>query len=228
MTSRFKKIRSQRWVGWSQFTTRGKMRALLVKNFLRLFRNYGLLAFIFIIPIIQVILFCLAIGHEPVGLNLAVVNMELKGSECHFEGGCTKELLSCRYLSYLEDYELDYYQNYSAAMEDAKRGISWGVLYFNEKYSSAVLTRMNPTQGLDEVTINNSEIHVHMDMSNSQIGLINSRDLQEAYHKFMMDLLQDCGSNPKLGDIPVNFGEPIYGKKNPTFTDFVAPGVVVT
>lgn len=204
------------------------MKALLFKNFLRLFRNYGLLAFIFVIPIVQVVLFCLAIGHEPVGLNLAVVNMELKGTECHFKAGCTTEFLSCRYLSYLEEYKLDYYKSYSAALEDARLGNSWGVIYFNEKYSISLLTRINSPQALDLIALNNSEIHVQMDMSNSQIGLINSRDLQEAYNKFMMDYLKDCGSNPKLGAIPVAFGETIYGKKNPNFTDFVAPGVVVT
>jgi huntingtin len=154
--------------------------------------------------------------------------MELKGTECHFEGGCTLELLSCRYLSYLVDYELDFYENYDKALAETKRGKSWGILYFDESYSTSLLTRIGFPQGLDHKTINNSEIHVHMDMSNSQIGLINSRDLQEAYHKFMVNYLEDCGSKGKLGDIPVNFGEPIYGKMNPTFTDFVAPGVIVT
>lgn len=33
--------------------------------------------FIFALPVMQVILFCLAIGREPTGLKLAVANMEM-------------------------------------------------------------------------------------------------------------------------------------------------------
>lgn len=60
-----------------QITSRGKMRALLQKNFLRMWRNVGVMLFIFALPVMQVILFCLAIGREPTGLKLAVANMEM-------------------------------------------------------------------------------------------------------------------------------------------------------
>ena len=39
-----------------------RLRALLVKNFIRMWRNLGFLTFQFIIPTVQVTLFCLAIG----------------------------------------------------------------------------------------------------------------------------------------------------------------------
>lgn len=39
--------------------------------------SYRLLAFIVLLPVSQMVLFCLAIGHYPVGLPLAVVNNEL-------------------------------------------------------------------------------------------------------------------------------------------------------
>lgn len=60
-----------------QITSRGKMRALLQKNFLRMWRNVGVMLFIFALPVMQVILFCLAIGRDPTGLKLAVANMEM-------------------------------------------------------------------------------------------------------------------------------------------------------
>lgn len=58
-------------------TTRGKMKALLQKNFLRIRRNVGVMLFIFALPVMQVILFCLAIGREPTGLKIAIANMEM-------------------------------------------------------------------------------------------------------------------------------------------------------
>lgn len=35
--------------------------------------------FIFALPVMQVILFCLAIGRDPTGLKMAVVNNEMVG-----------------------------------------------------------------------------------------------------------------------------------------------------
>lgn len=65
-------------------------------------------------------------------------------------------------------------------------------------------------------------------MSNQQIGVMLNRDIQLAYRDFAMGLLDQCGNNPKLGDVPIQFKEPIYGTMNPSFTDFVAPGVILT
>lgn len=65
-------------------------------------------------------------------------------------------------------------------------------------------------------------------MSNQQIGIMLNRDLQISYKEFAQDLLKACDNNPKLGDVPIQFKEPIYGTNDPSFTDFVAPGVILT
>lgn len=44
-----------------------------------MWRNVGVMLFIFALPVMQVILFCLAIGRDPTGLKLAVVNNEMIG-----------------------------------------------------------------------------------------------------------------------------------------------------
>lgn len=63
-----------------QVTSKGKIKALLNKNFLRMWRNVGVMLFIFALPVMQVILFCLAIGRDPTGLNLAIVNGEMNNT----------------------------------------------------------------------------------------------------------------------------------------------------
>lgn len=55
-----------------------------------------------------------------------------------------------------------------------------------------------------------------------------ARNLQYSYRDFAQNLLQDCNQNPKLADVPIQFKEPIYGTTEPSFTDFVAPGVILT
>ena len=42
----------------------------------RMLRNWTFLLFTFLVPALQVILFCVAIGQQPKGLHLAVVNQD--------------------------------------------------------------------------------------------------------------------------------------------------------
>ena len=66
-----------------------RLKALLVKNFIRMWRNLGFLVFQFIIPTVQVSLFCLAIGRDPKGMTVAVVNGEVGGAGCKsWSDGC--------------------------------------------------------------------------------------------------------------------------------------------
>lgn len=85
------------------------MKALIWKNFLWMWRNVGVMAFIIGLPCLQIILFCLAIGHDPKGLKLAVSNHELNGTgpdDCPVNEGCNYTLLSCRYLNILKQKEM--------------------------------------------------------------------------------------------------------------------------
>lgn len=57
-----------------------KMRALLHKNYLRIMRNRSVLMYFFISPILQVSLYCLAVGSDPMNMKLAIANMEVNGT----------------------------------------------------------------------------------------------------------------------------------------------------
>jgi len=70
-----------------------------------LYHCHRVMLFIFALPVMQVILFCLAIGRDPIGLHLAVVNHELNqsGGICEYNDGCSFKMLSCRYLQHLDN-----------------------------------------------------------------------------------------------------------------------------
>lgn len=64
------------------------------------------MAFIIGLPVVQIIIFCLAIGHDPKGLNMAITNFEmddtqLMNQDCPVIDGCNHTYLSCRYMNYL-------------------------------------------------------------------------------------------------------------------------------
>ncbi|GLV32370.1 snustorr [Carabus blaptoides fortunei] len=216
-------------------TTTGKMRALLQKNFLRMWRNVGVMLFIFVLPVMQVILFCLAIGRDPTDLKLAIVNHEMNYwnqsyQYCPVAEGCKFQNLSCRYLTHLRNSTIhkEYYPDPLAAIDAVKSGNAWGALYFTENFTDALVARMALGKEADEETLDQSEIRVWLDMSNQQIGIILTRDLQISYKDFAQGFLNSCSENPKLGDVPIQFKDPVYGSSEPSFTDFVAPGVILT
>lgn len=83
------------------------MKALIWKNFLWMWRNVGVMVFVIGLPCLQIILFCLSIGHDPTGLGVAVSNHELNGTigiddPCPLTEGCNYTLMSCRYLNVLK------------------------------------------------------------------------------------------------------------------------------
>lgn len=122
------------------------MKALLVKNFLRMWRNVGVMLFIFALPVMQVILFCLAIGRDPTNLPMAIVNGEMNATnmgDCYFDAGCSFTNLSCRYLSHLnETIVKNYYPDLDSATEAVRLGDAWGALYFTENFTDALVARI--------------------------------------------------------------------------------------
>ncbi|XP_060528043.1 ABC transporter G family member 20-like isoform X2 [Cylas formicarius] len=219
----------------SEWTTTGKIRALLQKNFLRMWRNVGVMLFIFALPVMQVILFCLAIGGDPKGLKLAIVNHEvgyenMTYQDCPYEQGCKFSNLSCRYLNTVNTSTITkvYYPDPESARLAVSKGDAWGAMYFTENFTDALVARMALGKDSDEETLDQSEIRVWLDMSNQQIGIILQRDLQLTFQNFTKDIFRDCDQNEALADIPISFKAPIYGSNQPSFTDFVAPGVILT
>lgn len=219
----------------SDITSVGKIKALLQKNFLRMWRNVGVMLFIFALPVMQVILFCLAIGRDPTGLKLAIVNHEANYTNmtyqgCMYETGCKFSNLSCRYLDNLKNTTIvkEYYPDPESAINAVRTGNAWGALYFTENFTDALVARMALAKDADEETLDQSEVRVWLDMSNQQIGIILQRDLQLSYQDFAKNLLKECEQNTAIADVPISFKEPIYGSSKPSFTDFVAPGVILT
>ena len=61
-----------------------------------------------------------------------------------------------------------------------------------------------------------------------QIGYTIQLRLSEAYQQFAQDLLSACSIPSALAALPISFEEPVYGSNQPTFTEFMAPGVILS
>ena len=75
----------------------------MLKTFNRMKKRVGFLLYQFVLPALQVSLFCLAIGREPKGMSVAVVNEEVGAGGClSWSEGC---LLDSQNLSLQEEAE---------------------------------------------------------------------------------------------------------------------------
>ena len=116
-------------------------------------------------------------------------------------------------------------------METVRKGQHWGVLHFKENFTSAIYDRMFGLAELkipSEDTLDRSEVHAWLDMTNQQVGYTIQLRLAEAYQAFSKGLLGACELPEDIANIPVAFEEPIYGSNSPTFTEFMAPGVILS
>lgn len=125
--------------------------------------------FIFALPVMQVILFCLAIGRDPTGLKIAIANHEMTWGNlsCPVDNNCSFTSLSCRYLNFLDNVTMvkEFYETPDAARNAVKIGDAWGALYFTENFTDALVARMVLGREADEETLDQSEIRVWLDMS---------------------------------------------------------------
>ncbi|XP_033207957.1 ABC transporter G family member 23-like [Belonocnema kinseyi] len=208
------------------------MKALIWKNFLWMWRNVGIMLFIIGLPVLQIILFCVSIGKDPTGLTLAIVNNELIDSKepCIPTVGCNWTRLSCRFLEHLQKREVQYlpYDTDGEARYAVEKGWAWAALSFTANYSESLMDRLELGSTADNETLVFSDLNIVMDMSNQQIGQLLQRDILYSYQDFAKEVTVACNYRAKFTDIPIDFRTPVYGSKDPNFTDFAAPGVILT
>lgn len=132
--------------------------------------------FIIALPVAQIVLFCLSIGKDPVGLKLAIVNNELNNSmqPCIPTTGCNWSLLSCRYLRYLQKKTINLlpYDNDEEATTAVTNGWAWGAITFPSNYSDALNARIEYGRNADEWDVEFAEMKIVLDMSSKSLNTL--------------------------------------------------------
>lgn len=237
------------WVRTSKYErvfSMDRFTALLIKNFIRLWRNKGFLLFSFLMPPLQTVLFCLTVGGTPYDLPMSIVNLDegyqfdinllnvhvdLMFSQAYVRELNNKTIAKKYYNSFEEGY---------AAVED---GSTWGLIYFSPNFTKGLLafygSAESPIPGVNENDAKEATIHIYMDNTNSQISATLGFTLLNSLEKFMVDVIIDVENTvrpifhnftidtSKLV-LPVDFAEPVYGSADASFTEFMAPGVILT
>uniref|UniRef100_A0A3Q2DQ96 ABC transporter G family member 20-like n=1 Tax=Cyprinodon variegatus TaxID=28743 RepID=A0A3Q2DQ96_CYPVA len=179
--------------------------ALVIKTMVRMKRMPGSLCFQFLLPVIQISLICLCVGGDPKGIKVAVVNNDTSPASSSY---------SQSLLSFLDN---------SISLLIYK-GEYWGVIGFGQNFTSYLTKRILQRQVSKEV-IDGGSVHVWLDLTNRQIGLMLQKQLHQAFQTFIDYKL---GSAAYLAALPIKFEEPIYGSLNTDFTTYVTPGAVLS
>ena len=121
------------------------------------------------------------------------------------------------------------------------RAEHWGVIHILQNYSEALKQRITGMKdlalaqlvgfgggGVSQDTVTNSTIHVYLDMTNQQVGFTLQMKLAETFQAFGSSVLSACNIPENVTSLPIQFETPVYGSNEPTFTEFMAPGVILS
>lgn len=195
------------------------LKGLFFKNSLLMRRNIGFLVFEFLIPVIQISLFCTCIGREPYGLQFGIVN-----NETIYNSTSDSSLV---FINELDNHTFSKkYMNWSDAYQHTKKGEIWGFFDISVNFTQDTQNKIfNPS---NNDTNNGSFINLYMDTTSQQIALTIQAKAVMAYQNFLQIFLEPFGLNPTLFQTPIILQEPIYGQKDPQFVNFMVPGIMVT
>ncbi|XP_075149557.1 ABC transporter G family member 20 [Haematobia irritans] len=223
------------------FTTKGRIKALMTKNFVQLFRQPSGIVFMLLFPIIQLSCFYMAVGKTPTNLKLGIVNDEVANWETCYGSNfktvtiendtCNFNMLSCRYIMGLDDADhlnKIFHPSIEEAHREAKKANTLGYIYFPQNFSKSMQTFLEDGRYADDYALANAEVSVHLDNTDRQISFYIEKKLYDTYATFVKAVVTDCNYPSKLATIPVNMQPPIYGTDDMEFQRYVAPGVVMT
>jgi len=209
------------------------VRSHFVKSIYWMKRNIPIMCFLMLLPIVQCTLFNLTFGLDPQGLQIGVVNEELKGTdrECSTFTNTSCDLsvlMSCQYLNKLtkKTMIIKYYDSIEAGRRGVQDNTVWGLMHFSSNYSTSLLERLQSNLNTEDLSVDLSEVQVWMDMSNQYIGNLIRRDLYFGYIEFLKTLYESCQWPVKAAAIPIHYNDAVYGDNNPVFVHFAVPAVI--
>ncbi|PZC80665.1 hypothetical protein B5X24_HaOG200341 [Helicoverpa armigera] len=228
----------------SKRLTKSRYKAVFIKSIQQFSRHPGGLIFSILFPIIQVVAFFAAVGHDPRDLHIGVVNDEaafsplgldicrntsLKTVTVLEDETCDLYMMSCWFLEEMEQKKL--FPTTFNTTEEARLAVStgklYGALHFSQNFSSALGKRVSEGE-VDDDIVDDSSISVWLDMTNHQISNFMKSQLHKAYESFTRRAMKACGRPENLVQIPVHFQKPVYGKSEPQVVSFMAPGILIT
>lgn len=198
------------------------------------------MVFLLFFPIFQLVCFYVAVGGNPIGLKIAIVDDEVNSyKDCTntslittyvHDYTCDLHKVSCRFINQINDSVAikHFYSSFEDAYADARKGKIMAVIHFASNFTESISNLRDDGRNANAGSFKNSEIQIFMDKSDQQLTFFLEKKLRQTYLEFSQHLMSDCEFPIKLGNVPIDFKDPIYGSFDGVYTDYMAPGVVMT
>ncbi|XP_050548995.1 ABC transporter G family member 23-like isoform X2 [Daktulosphaira vitifoliae] len=194
-----------------------RIKALLQKNFLVSCRDFMYFFFVYLLPIVQVILLNTTIGNKLEFINIAVSNKETNLTRCsNFNvSSCLydnyiNETLSCDFVNSLKDleYNIEYVNDFNEGIMAVDNGWVDAFIYFPNNYSKGMHQYIEQDEqfSLDSVSF----IHVgNRDFITKQQVIM---DLNKATNNVLLNTISHCYSTKNVLNVPMKLQKE-YGAK---------------
>ncbi|XP_043601858.1 ABC transporter G family member 20-like isoform X3 [Bombus pyrosoma] len=218
-----------------------RIMALLYKNALQFLRHPGGFLFSIVLPVLQIMLFFHSVGPDPKNLKIYVVNEETGacnnqkylGNITYYneDQTCKFTDLSCRFIASVDDdiLKVKLCDNYEKAMEKLKHNRDVvGIMYFQRNFSLAMEQKLENMFTVSDDVISASIIDVELHTSNREIMLFVKQYLHKMFIEEFEKIVEECGINKKYADVPIKFEDPIFGKMEIDYGEYVIPVFLLT
>ncbi|KAI1290122.1 ABC transporter G family member 20 [Halotydeus destructor] len=201
-----------------------RIAGLTEKQFIRAQRNIPFLVFYLLLPAFEIILFCLCIGREPTGLELAIYNPDNATSPSYSE----------MFLSLIEseDLNLVFYDSAEEAIEAVKQSRQWAALVIPANFSAALAERIEYPVSPSLETVRDSTVFLFDEMTEIPIQLTVMSKMQSVQIKFVQQLIAQTESFMKptlsaMTPLIATVTPHIFSDEMPDFRDFMVPGTLL-
>ncbi|UXI22695.1 Hrp65 protein [Sarcoptes scabiei] len=195
-----------------------RITALLEKNFILFKRNPSSIILLNLIPVLQMTLFCITFNRNPENIPIAVVNDE---NRTHSLSNLFIENIDSKAL------KIKPYSNVEDAIKSVQTLHTHSVLTFQANFSRNFRRRFLKPESVTDKVIESSKIGFYPDTTHAVFHLYIYQHILEAFERFIKAIGVSMGYNPKYFGSPVDLMEPIYGRMDLKYFEFVAPGMII-
>lgn len=175
---------------------------LLYRDLLITFRSYLWLIAMFLIPILLVILFSLTVGGQPTNLNLGIVNLETRASECQ---NSSDEYISCQVLEQIDEDVIRkvHYDKYEDAQDDASNLKLSAILIVGEKFTDQLMRTMAhiATKSQRMANPDTAQLVLRLDMTSRIVANTFEHEVKRAVEKY----LEMATQNTKIHNATIGY-----------------------
>ncbi|XP_054922830.2 ABC transporter G family member 23-like isoform X1 [Dermacentor andersoni] len=203
------------WANWGPVRSCLRLRALVVKNLLKIMRRVITVVFQLVVPSCVGVVFCLFVGGKPSDLPVGVVNEDQNGAFSRaFLGEISNETVVQKPYS-------DLHKAFSAVLDEQ----AWGTLHIPPNYTIALNTRVHASKIEDSSP--QAPINFFLDATDYTIRNTLQFEVLEAHSRYLK-LLSYNLTSLNFSVQTIRFTDPFYNAFDFTFREFMSPGIIVS